>query len=287
MATKYRDWPDGKAHSIPYAQHLINMRNAAGNPMTLPPPPVGTYDSAIDYNAGAAQRGYDQFAGDAQTLFERGQQDYGVNLGDLTRGRDRNLADLLTSDQRIGQDYQNATNMNRYRYGILGNRQSEAAARQGVQSAGLLAKSKATRDANESRENTALKLAADRGFADNATARARVGENFDRGKLGLDLGNAREFGGFNGQSMINPLTGKPEFGSLLTSLTRAGGENVAYQTEAAGQRARQAAAGGYVSPLTQNTQTGGTVSIGNTPMTGQMWQNGLFLDALRKAGYNV
>jgi hypothetical protein len=72
--------------------------------------------------------------------------------------------------------------------------------------------------------------------------------DLDRAQTGLDLGNARQFGGFNGQTILNPLTGQPEFGSLLTSLTRAGGENNAFQTASAGQRVAGAQANGYIAP---------------------------------------
>lgn len=276
----YRDWPDGKAHSIPYAQHLINMRAKAGNPMTLPRPPVGSYDSAIDYNARAAQRGYDQTFNDAQTLFERGQQDYDLQLGDLTTSRDRMLGDLQTNENRLGEDYGFRTGENTRQYGILGRRQAEGAAQRGITSAGLLAKSNAVRGENQQRDQGQIDLWRNRGMEDIATQRRRTGDDFTRAKTGLDLGRAREFGGFGGNTILNPLTGAPEFGSLLTSLTRAGNENTFYQGEMDNQRAQSAAARGYVSPLTRNQQKGGTVAIGGTPVTPQMWQNGLLLQAM-------
>jgi hypothetical protein len=61
----------------------------------LGPPPVGTYDSALDYNASSANTGLKQLQNDANTAYEQGQQDYGLNLGDLTRGRDNSLAEDL------------------------------------------------------------------------------------------------------------------------------------------------------------------------------------------------
>jgi hypothetical protein len=276
-AFPYNDWPDGRWHSKPYAQHLADTRAKAGNPLTLPDPPVGTYDPAIDYNAGAAKRGWQQTQNDAQTAFEQGQQDYDLNLGDLTTGRDRTLADLLTGKTRLNEDYGIQTKELGRQYGILGRQQTEGAAQRGVTSAGLLGKSAAVRSENQGREQSGLDLARNRGLADIGTNRTRVGEDFTRGKLGLDLGNARTFGGFNGQAIVNPLTGQPEFGSLLTGVTRAGAENTAFQTAASQQRAAGAQAMGYVSPLTQPI---GGVYIGNTPLTPQMWQSGMFLDAL-------
>jgi hypothetical protein len=303
----YRDWPDGKKHSIPYAQHLINLRNQSATPLSLPDPPVGTYDPAIDYNAAASKRGYDQLFNDAQTTFEHGQQDYTLGVGDLTRGRDRTLADLLTgrdrnlgdlstNEGRLNQDYGIATGENARQYGILGRQQAEGAAQRGITSQGLLAKSAAVRGENQARDQGKLDLSVNRSREDIGTQRARVnqdytsgttrtGEDYARGVLGLDVGNARQFGGFNGQTIINPLTGQPEFGSLITGVTRAGAENTAFQTASSGLKAAGAAANGYISPLTQagpNT----SVAIGNTPLTPQMYQNGLLLEAMTPKGWN-
>lgn len=276
-------------------------KKGASGPLTLPPPPVGTYDPGIDYNAQASQRGYDYAAHDAQTAYEQGQQDYGLNLGDLTRQRDYTLSDLLTgrtrtfedldtSKTRLNQDYGFQTSELGRQYGILGRQQAERAAQQGITSQGLLRKSQQVRGENQKREQGQLDLSHNRGLEDIGTARTRVGEDyttnvgrtntaFQQGKTRLDLGNARTFGGFNGQTILNPLTGQPEFGSLLTSLTRAGAENAAYQGYSGTLRAQQAADMGYVSPLTQPDPKN-PVSIGGQRVTPQMWQNGLLLDAL-------
>jgi hypothetical protein len=214
----------------------------------LGPPPVGTYDPAIDYNAAGANRGYEQTRDDAATAYEQGQQDYGIGLGDLTRGRDRSLADLLTGEGRLKEDYGTQSQDRIRQFDILGRQQGERAAQQGVTSQGLLRKSEVVRDQNAKLVQSGIDTAYNRGVQDIGTSRTRVGEDFDRGKLGLDLGNARTFGGYGGNVINNPLTGAPAFGSLLTSLTRAGGENNAFQTYSAGQRSSQAAAGGYVAP---------------------------------------
>lgn len=198
-------------------------------PQTLPPPPPGTYDPGIDYNAQASQRGYDYTANDAQTSFEQGQQDYNLGLGDLGTQRDRTIADLTRQ----------ASDVNR-QYGILANQQNQAARQHGVTSAGLLGLAAGKRYDNQQHDLQPL-----------YTAATRANEDYTRNKLGLDLANARQFGGFNGQTIINPLTGKPEAGSLLTSLTRAGAENTAFQGYSGGLRADQAAANGYVSPFLQ------------------------------------
>jgi hypothetical protein len=216
-------WADGSWHSKP---QTTGPSKGVERPSPLPPPPVGTYDPSIDYNAGASQRGYDQFAGDAQTSFEQGQQDYGLSRGDIQTQRDR-----------ANQDYWTRTHDLERQYGILGHQQADRAAQQGITSEGLLGKSQAIRAANQSHDQTGI---------DVANTRAAV--DLDRAQTGLDLGNARQFGGFNGQTILNPLTGQPEFGSLLTSLTRAGGENNAFQTASAGQRVAGAQANGYIAP---------------------------------------
>lgn len=279
MAAKptYSDWPDGKKHSIPYATHLANMRAKAGTPLTLPAPPVGTYDPAIDYNAKASQRGFDQLGNDAQTRFEQGGQDYGLNLGDLTRGRDWTQADILRDAGRSREDFDAQAGNIRRQFGILGRQQAEGAAQRGVTSQGLLGKSTAVRNENQGRDLETLGVADRRAQQDYGQAYSRTGTQYDQGKTRLDLGHAREFGGFNGQTILNPLTGQPEFGSLLTGVTRAGAENTAFQSSSGQQRAGQAAAGGYVSPLLSPI---GGIAIGGTPLTGQMYQGGMLIEAM-------
>ena len=238
-------WPDGSWHSVPKATGPAKGLNV---PLPLPPPPVGTYDPAIDYNASAANRGFQQTSNDAATAYEQGQQDYGIGLGDLLRGRDRNLHDLDRGQIRLDQDYGRQTQDLGHQFTILGRQQAERAAQQGITSQGLLGKSAQVRRENQIHDQSALDLAHNRGLEDITVQRGRTGEDYDRGVLGLNLGNARTFGGYGGNTILNPLTGVPEFGSLLTSLTRAGGENNAYQIAAAQQRTAGAAANGYLPP---------------------------------------
>lgn len=251
-------WKDPKTGKTYYgadgqARWIASMNAAPAKgtdrPGLLGPPPVGTYDPSIDYNAGASQRGYDQYAGDAQTSFEQGQQDYGLNLGDLTTSRDRNLSDIGTSRTRENENYGVSTADLVRQFGILGHQQADKAAQQGITSAGLLGKSASVRAANQAHDQSAIDLGHNRSLADLGTAETRTNEDFTSGKTRLDLGNARQFGGFNGQQILNPLTGQPEYGSLLTGLTRAGTENNAFQTASAGQRAQGAAANGYTPPV--------------------------------------
>lgn len=258
----FSDWPDGsKNHKISYAAHLANLRAAAGNPLSLPKPPVGTYDSALDYQSGAANRGFTQTQNDAATSYEQGQQDYGLGISDLGRSTDRLNQDYGTQTADLGRSY-----------GILGHQQAQSAAQRGITSQGLLGQSNAIRGANQQHDQTALDLTHTRGL-----------EDIGRQRTGLDLANARTFGGYDGHTILNPLTGNPEIGSLLTGLTRAGSENTFYQGALGQQMAGQAAANGYISPLTQpirNAPGQGTVGIGGSPLTGQQYQSGLFLESI-------
>jgi hypothetical protein len=216
--------------------------------LPLPAPPPGTYDPAIDYNAGASQRGYDNLFGDAQTAYEQGQEDYGLGRTGLIQGRDWDIADIGTNRTRLNEDYGRQTQDLGRNYGILGRQQGERAAQQGITSAGLLGKSAGVRGANQQRDQSGLDLAHTRGLGDLGTAETRTNTLFDQGLQKLDLANVRQFGAFNGNGLLNPLTGKPEVGSLVTRLTRAGGENNAFQTASAGQRTQGAQQGGYIHP---------------------------------------
>lgn len=195
----------------------------------LGPPPPGTYDSTLDYNSSAANRGYTQTINDADTAYEQGQQDYGLGTKalDLNRGR-------------LDQDYGFQTSEIGRNYGILGRQQAEHAAQQNVTSAGLLGKSAQIRGANQGRDQGQLDLSHNRGIEDIGNQRTL-----------LDLDNVRKFGGYQGNGLINPLTGKPEAGSLLTGTQRAFTENDAYQQGILGQKVQQAQAGGFISPLLQ------------------------------------
>lgn len=240
--------PEGQARWVAYNTGKPFADKGVNRPLPLGPPPVGTYDPAIDYNADASQRGFEQTRDDSSTAYEQGQQDYGLGLGDLTTGRDRRLQDITTSRFQAGEDLNAATNDLRDQFGILGRQQSERAAQQGIQSQGLLGQSAAVRAGNQAHGQSQLQGAYDRTLAGLLTDTTRTNEDFTRGKLGLDLGNARTFGGYGGNSIANPLTGQPAFGSLLTNLTRSGGENNAFQIFSGGQRASQAAANGYTPP---------------------------------------
>lgn len=247
--TGQRYWGD-EAGRMMVAYHTGTLGPQKGLPGTpgLPPPPVGTYDPTIDYNAGASQRGFENQRDDASTAYSQGKEDYGLDLGDITRNRDRTNENLSTQKFRLNEDYATATKELGRQFGILGRQQGERAAQQGVTSAGLLAKSAGVRGENQQREQAGLDRTRMRGLVDINTEWNRNNENFDQAKTRLDLGFGRVFGGFQGNQWNNPLTGQPMVGSLLTGTTRAGTENTQFQTFSGQQRAQQAADNGYIAP---------------------------------------
>lgn len=258
-STNKYQWSDGSWHSITEAEHqsdvgggtvgignqvltptqyangdLLNamLGKPAGTPIAgyTPPsqaaPPVGTYDPSIDYNAGASQRGYDNASDDAATQYEQGQQAYGLSKGDIATA-------LANENADYGTQTGNLTNS----YRILGDQEAEKAAQSGITSAGILGQSTAVRGANQAHDQSAL---------DTTHSRNVAGLNEDQTKL--DLSNADTYGGFNGATLLDSLTGQPVVGSLVTQLTRSGVENQAFQNSSAAERSQQAAAMQYAPP---------------------------------------
>ncbi len=111
------------------------------------------------------------------------------------------------------------------------------AAQQGILSQGLLGQSNAIRATNQAHDQTGL---------DTAHGRALQGLADDQQHLAL--GNARQWGGYNGNGFTDPITGQPIVGSLVTQLGRTGIENNAFLNSSAQERAFGAAQGGYVPP---------------------------------------
>lgn len=188
--------------------------STVASPPTLSAPPPGTYDPTIDYESGAANRGYQYQQDDAATQFETGTQQHNATL-----------ADLLRQEGDVRQNYT-----------VLGHQQADAAAAHGITSAGLLALSAGKRATNQAHDLVPLTAA----------------ENAENSNY------AHTFGGYNGQTMVDPYTGQPVVGSLVTSLGRAGIENTAYQTGLSGQKVYQAQQGGYVAPSVLTNATGFT-----------------------------
>jgi hypothetical protein len=196
---------------------------------TLPPPPPGTYDPALDYQKAASQRGYEQTLNDAATQYQLGQEQYGLGASNLLTGLNRSLADLSTAKGDV-----------HHQYGVLADQQTQGARHQGITSAGLLLMSAQRRAANEAHDIKPLDI-----------AEQRANEDYTSQKKSLDLGNAYTFGGYGGNVMNDPITGQPVVGSLATQTARAGVENQAYQGGLLNQMVYGAQQGGYVSPLLQ------------------------------------
>lgn len=193
-----------------------------------PSPPMGTYDPSLDYNAGAADRGYHQTLNDAETQYAQGQQDYGLGLGNLLTQHDRAAHDLNLQMDNVRRNYQ-----------ILGHQQSDAAAAHGITSGGLLALSASRRADNQAHDLSPLQ-----------EAQQRNNEDYTNQKNLLSLQNARQFGGFEGNVLTDPFTGQPIFGTLATGVARAGAENTAYQNAINAQKIYGAQQGGYIAPQT-------------------------------------
>lgn len=120
----------------------------------LPAPPVGSYDPALDYEAGTAKRGF------GWTLEDIGPGGQGtITIGGETfdaqtpgRFRVRATTDYNTNKARLAQQKQWGLDDIDLSYDRLGSSQAQGAAARGVTSSGIMAQSKAARDANEGRE---------------------------------------------------------------------------------------------------------------------------------------
>lgn len=201
-----------------------------------PRPPAGSYDPILNAQARASKRGLGDLTRDIETQRERGLEDFGSTMGQLTTGRDRTLADILTGESRATQDRDTALSNLDLQYDRLATRQAEGARVAGVTSQGLLNKSAAVRDANEVRDQQPILTSFGRAMQDFGTARTRVGEDFTARSGLLKADYDRTYG---------------EFGDLTKQLTRAGRENQFFQQDIAEQRAYQAAQTGWKAPKTR------------------------------------
>jgi len=179
------------------------------NPLGLPLPPQGTYDPALDYNSQASSLGLQQTRDDAATAFEQGQEDYGLNTQNLLTQRNNQIEDIKRN------------------YNVLGHQQADHAAQQGITSQGLLALSAQKRMGNENFEA------------------GRVDQGYNQQKQQLDLNYARQFGGYGGNVINDPLTQQPVFGLLATQVARAGDADSKYQHAIDAQKIYGAQQNGY------------------------------------------
>jgi hypothetical protein len=200
-------------------------------------PPVGSYDPAVDAQVGAANRGLFDLGQDTQTANERDTTDYGLGVGDVTRSRDRSLADLATGRTRADEDHTRALAMLQRSYQQLGNRQLQGQARAGVLSGGAALQAAAKRQANQAIDQQPIDTSYKRFVDDNTLAQTRVGEDSDSalGRLALDLAPP---------GPDNPLGGR-RFQDRTTQLTRGQRENTAFGLDANAQRAYQASGAGW------------------------------------------
>jgi hypothetical protein len=209
-------------------------KNKNKPPAKPPRPPAGSYDPILNSQARAADRGLGDLTRDTETQRERGLEDYNSNLGALTTGRDRTLADILTGETRATQDRDTALGNLDLQYDRLATRQAEGARVSGVTSQGLLNKSAAVRDANETRDQQPILTNFGRAIEDFGTARGRTTEDFGTRSELLSRDYGRTF---------DPLAG-----DLTKQLRRAGRENTFFQQDINEQKAYQAAQTGWQAP---------------------------------------
>lgn len=197
-------------------------------------PPAGYYDPSIDAQVSAGARGLQDLRIDIDTGKRRGAEDRDTALGGLTQTRDRTLADLLTGETRLNEDYTRSTGELGRQFGILAQQQAQGARSRGVLSSGLAARAAQIRAGNQGRQQVGLDLARNRGLEDIGTRRTRVGEDFttQSGLLERDFG--RQFGAG---------------GDLDLQLARGEREQPFLEADANALRLAQATAAGYVAPL--------------------------------------
>jgi hypothetical protein len=187
---------------------------------SLPRPPAGTYDPAIDAAERAAQRGYGDLQSDTSRDSTRAASDFGIGLSDITQTRDygladilrgktragedinaqggqiaqdysRGLADLLTARTRGGEDYRSSVATLDRNYQQLGGHQGQATAAAGAGAGGALAQALQKRTANEAIQRAPIDTNYNRFTADSAQAETRLGQNRDEAVAQLDQARQR------------------------------------------------------------------------------------------------
>lgn len=254
-------------------------------PYKPPPVPTGSYDPALDYQLGAAQRGF-QYAGqDAQRNQLRLSNDYGINQADINRGFGRNTEDLNlqfrygqedlgtqsargyqdlgTARTRGTEDYGRAVGQLTRNYDRLAGQQQEQQARAG----GLLRSGAALQAAQKRSENMAWDRAPidtnyNRFLADNTQSQTRLGE--DVGRAGqrqneaLFIGTARAGEDRDLALSRNTLGYERGTQDINSGLWRAGVEQSNFGLGIEQQKQFQAAQANYIAP--QRGEPGGPPS---------------------------
>jgi hypothetical protein len=236
----------------------LAKRQKTWTPWTAPTtPPAGTYDPALDAQAGAAQRGYDYLVGDVSDANARSTAELGFTVQGLRRQQGRSLSDLLTAKTRFGedqstaatregQDYGRATADLGTSYARLGESQAGAALMTGTAlQGGTIAAALAKRTENQAHDQSGLDLQHTR-FGENlATANTRYNTDY-----ATNVGRVNEDFGTDDLGAIGQATRQYGYGvsDLAKQQQQAGIENVNYQADVGDQRWFQAAQAGYVAP---------------------------------------
>ena len=123
----------------------------------LPGPPPGSYDPALDYQAGTAKRGY------------------GYTQEDVQRQRERDALDLTLARTDIATGFQN-----------LANSQAERQAASGVLSGGIATQARQKRNTAEARQRLDLESSFARRNQDQNTELTRGGVELDEFLRGIE-----------------------------------------------------------------------------------------------------
>lgn len=193
-------------------------------------PPAGSYDPTLDANSRSSTRGLDQYLSDNAKAGSRAETQWQLDRADITRGRDRSLADLMTRETRGGEDYTRAVGGLDRRYQQLASGQSQAAAASGVGLGGALVAAARARRSNYALDRQPIDTSWSRERQDIGTARDRTNEN-----ASLALSNAdRQYG----YGVVDRAEGAQ----------RATDDNTFYQQDVGAQRWFQAGQAGVVPP---------------------------------------
>lgn len=195
MASPYSRLGAAVGRSLYRPNAPANRRRRRYTPYQAPDrPPTGLYDPALDQSVRAASRGLGDVTADTERENTRAEDDYTIGRNNVTQQRDQTLADILTNQNREGQDYSGATQSLQRSYGILGDTQRQAGNAAGVLDGGFLAQAAAKRQANQGIAQSALDLSHSRSTEDFGTNRTRVAQSADQtlAQLGLSFQRGNE-----------------------------------------------------------------------------------------------
>lgn len=157
-------------------------------------PPTGYYDPSIDAQVAAGARGLGDLRIDVDTGKRRGREDFDTAMAGARTTRAQTLADFLTGENRLNEDYGTATQNLGRQFTQLARGQAEGARARGVMSSGLAAQAAAARAGNQGRAQAGLDQQRTRGLADINRDRSRFEENYITQTGLLDRDFNRQFG---------------------------------------------------------------------------------------------